>query len=116
VIVSHHPDPQLQGACHAHFYVLRRGSARELGLSQLFGYFYGFGPRGEFLPHPLNLGTSGNFYTGLFGVLTACLPLVGWLAMNPFCLNLAASRPSRCLDPLSSRPQQGRGFKGPIAS
>jgi len=91
VIVSHHPAPQLQGACHAHFYVLRRDSARALGLSWLSGYFYGFGPHDGLLPHPLNLGTGGSFYTRLSGVLTACLPLLRLLGMNPFCLNLEAS-------------------------
>jgi len=68
---SPHPAPQLQGACHAHFCVLRRGSARELGLSWLSGYFCGFRPCGGLLPLPLNLGTDGNVYTGLSGVLTA---------------------------------------------
>jgi len=54
MIVSHHPAPQLQGACHAHFYGLRRGSARVLGLNWLSGCSCGFRPRGGLLPYPLN--------------------------------------------------------------
>ena len=52
--LSPHPAPQLQGAYHAYFRVLRRDSAHVLGLGWLSGYYRGFHPYGELPPHPLS--------------------------------------------------------------